>query len=79
MVEKTKIQKYVDNKKDIYNLFLSYIDDTEIKDFDLSNLEKFFTYEDHSVNCEDLKQFLSLIVDISNNHHRTHKIGRAHV
>ena len=71
MEEKTKIQKYIDNKKDIYNLFLSYIDDTQIKDFDLSKLEKFFKHEDHSVNPEELKQFLSLIVDISNNHHRT--------
>ena len=69
MNKETSIQKYIDEKKELYKLVLQIIDDSEADDDTIfQKLTNFLDTDQYGKNKSE--HFLHLISNISVNHHR---------
>ena len=64
-----EIQAYINQKREIYEKLLIFIESDDEQDHFNQLIEKIKTYNIQK-DWEELEQFLQLIVNISNNHHR---------
>ena len=68
--EALAIQKYVNQKKEIHNLLLNFIENSGVNDTDFQNLIDLINTQNYEENREELEHFLRLISKIAKNHHR---------
>ena len=68
MSNEITLQEYINKKKEVYSIILQYIDDEENDLFD--DLIKKIKAQINPENPSELKLFIRLLIDISNNHHR---------
>ena len=65
-----EIQQFVESKKELQSIFLSYIDDPNSDENNFQNLIDNFKIQDLFQNQNELKEFLQFITKIAKNHHR---------
>lgn len=65
-----EIQKYFNQKKDLYNDFLSFVENDGSDETALNNLSKIVNDQDILSKKEELAHFLRLISNINNNRHK---------
>ena len=65
-----KIQEYINQQKELYNLFLAFIENEGETNNDFNNLITFIQKHKYTESKEELKGFLRLILKVSKNHHR---------
>lgn len=65
-----KIQKYIEEKKKIYDFLLNFLEISDKNDFTFINLTKFMETNNYLANHNDLLHILRLITKIADNHHR---------
>lgn len=65
-----EIQKAVNQKKELYNILLEFIENNGINEIDFQNLIDFMQDEKIEENQEELELFLLLLLNLSNDHHR---------
>ena len=66
-----EIQEYVDEKKNLYSLLLTFIQNDKLINRDFHRLIQFIETQDFEENEEELTNFLRLILKVTNNHHRS--------
>lgn len=71
LIEEMEIQKYFEQKKDLHNLLLQYLDSEEDAIEFYENLIYLFETKKISENQKEFKALLQLLTAISKNHHRT--------
>lgn len=64
------VDDYIDQMKKIYDLILSFIDDSESDDALLEILLDIIKGQKIDEKREELEHFLGIIINIANNHHR---------
>ena len=65
-----EIQQFIESKKELQSIFLSYIDDPNSDENNFQNLIDNFKIQDLFQNQNELKEFLQFITKIAKNHHR---------
>lgn len=65
-----EIQGYINEKKDIYNTLMVFLETLTDEKVNFTNLIDSFDKYHIDADREEFKQFLQLIINISNNHHR---------
>ena len=63
-------REYIDRKKEIHTLLLSFLENNQENDFNFNYLIQNIRSEKLESNREELEHFLRLIINISNNHCR---------
>lgn len=76
-----EIKKYIDKMTDIYEQFLAYLDNQDpVSEEDYIQLLQIIDKHNIQRNKEQFHQFISLLIKISNEHHRQatffNKIGK---
>lgn len=66
-----EVQQYLNAWKVLYNHLFDFIDDQEDSQNNYQNLISDIKYQNIAENKNEFRQFLQLIVLISNNHHRS--------
>lgn len=64
-----EIQQYIKKKREIQNTFLSLIENNDDMNFD--DLISIFEQQEITKNFDELKEFLNMVLTVSNHHHRT--------
>ena len=64
-----EIQQYIKKKREIQNTFLSLIENNDDTNFD--DLINIFEQQEITKNFDELKEFLNMVLTVSNHHHRT--------
>lgn len=65
-----KIQKYINQKKELQSKLIELLENPNPSDQDIENLINFNTEQKYLDNQEELKYLLQLLLNISNHHHR---------
>ncbi|KAK8839459.1 hypothetical protein M9Y10_031814 [Tritrichomonas musculus] len=65
-----QIQKYIDEKKELYRILMKYIEKLDQYEDDFQNLIKILNNYKLAENSEEMEKFLQLITNIADNHHR---------
>lgn len=71
MEESLKVRKYVEEKKELYNLLLEFLEESDSINLNFNNLTNFINSKHFLENHEEILHILRLIVNIANNHHHT--------
>ena len=65
-----EIKKYIDEKRELRDLFITYMESSDDYDNDFNELIKFIQTQKFEQDREEFEHFLRLILNICNNHHR---------
>ena len=71
MEESLRVRKYVEEKKELYNLLLEFLEESDSINLNFNNLTNFINSKHFLENHEEILHILRLIVNIANNHHHT--------
>ena len=70
LISQQKIQKYVDERRELYDILQAYLENTKFKGIYLDKLIKIINQPKYEENKEEFEHFLHLLVYIFDNHHR---------
>ena len=64
------IQEYINEKKDLYDTILNFLEESDSNEYDNHCLTQLITSQNFEEDQEEFMHLLRLIISISNNHHR---------
>ena len=70
IISQQEIKKYVAGKKEIYNILLKLLEDSESNETDFQNFIEIINNQQNEEIREKFTHFFQLITNIANNHHR---------